>query len=240
MSKKTKKIIVNSLTFSRVLGTFLMPIFYTFFNSYIFLVIVGLLLLTDFFDGMFAKHWKVCTIFGSLLDMLADKMLAFSILIILGLMYPFMFIPLGFEILITIINIKSAFLGIVTKSSEIGRIKMWILGLSIFVLLLTGLCMELKDILLKFDIFEIIINNTQQIVDIAISSAIVAEFIVACDYFIRLIKKNKKNNNMNVLNFKKIFENITYVKEVLFDEEYYFMTLDKPLYEKLMPSKIEI
>ena len=100
MSKVIKKIIVNSLTFSRILGTILMPILYINLDSYIFLIVIGLLLLTDFFDGLLAKVWNVRTLFGSLLDMLADKLLALSILVILGLIYKLMFIPLIIEILI--------------------------------------------------------------------------------------------------------------------------------------------
>ena len=233
MNNKFKKIIVNSLTFSRIIGTVLMPFLYTWFNSFTFLVIIGLLLLTDFFDGLLAKIWGVSTIFGSLLDMLADKLLALGILVILGIMYPLMFIPLIFEILITIINIRSAFLGSYTKSSEIGRIKMWILGVSIFSLLLTGLCLNLESILTKIDIFEFIITYSKEIEYVVISASIVAEFIVACDYFIRMIKYNKKNNIK--LKFSDINNNIDYIKKVLFDEDYYYKTKNMSLSEKFKP-----
>ena len=239
MSKRFKKIIVNSLTFSRILGTFLMPIIYNYLDPHTFLIVIGLLLLTDFFDGVLAKRWKVCTIFGSLLDMLADKMFAFAILIILGIIYPFMFIPLFFEVLITVMNIRAAFIGIFTKSSELGRIKMWILGMAIFVLLLTGLCIELKTILIKFDIFELIINNTEQIKCIFISGAIVAEFIVTCDYFIRFIKIGNSNKKISNFKFSDVKNNMQYIKRILFDEEYYIKTYNLPFSEKLFLNKIK-
>ena len=84
-----KKIFVNLLTFSRIICSLLMPIFYKFLSADIFLVILILVLLTDAFDGFLARLWHVATIFGSLLDKLSDKLLSISIFIILIMKYPF-------------------------------------------------------------------------------------------------------------------------------------------------------
>lgn len=237
MNKRNKKIIVNSLTFSRVLGTILMPIFYNFLNSNTFLIVIGFLLLTDFLDGLLAKYWGVRTIFGSLLDMFADKMLALSILVVVGIIYPFMFVPLIFEILIAIINVYSAYLGLVTKSRELGRIKMWILGLAIFVLLLTGLSNSFSNVL-DNAIFQFILSNKGQIETIAASVSVCAEFIVLLDYFIILIRR-KKNEKQSLLTFSDILSNKTFIKKVLFDEEYYLKTINKSLSEKLLTNKVQ-
>lgn len=232
MSKRVKKIIVNGLTFSRVLGTLLMPIFYTYLNSYTFLVVVGLLLLTDFFDGKFAKYWGVRTLFGSLLDMLADKLLALAILIIVGIMYPLMFIPFILEILIMCINIYSTHLGATPKSSQIGRIKMWILGASLFVLLF----LSLNDVLVNVKFFEFIFNNIIPIKYIFIGGAIFIEIIVFCDYFIIMLK-NIKNEKKSKIKFSDIKENKEFIKSILFDEEYYIKTIDMSLIQKVVPNQ---
>ena len=110
-------------------------------------IIAGILFIiasfTDFLDGLLARKWGVSTIFGSLLDMSADKIFGISLLVVLSTMYPIMTIPLVLEVLIGAINIKNAKNGGLGKSSEIGRIKTWVMGLSVCSILLTGLSNDL-------------------------------------------------------------------------------------------------
>ena len=65
-------------------------------------------------------------------------------------------------ILINSVNIRSAFIGGVTKSSEIGRIKMWIVGIAIFLLFLINFSDELNNII-NSSIFSLLIVYSNQI-----------------------------------------------------------------------------
>lgn len=259
-NKKVKKIIVNSLTLSRVLGTIAMPVLFNALSAPIFLLVVAAILFTDCLDGILARHWKVSTIFGSLLDMGADKLFGFAVLIVLSTMYPIMSIPLVLETLIAGVNIKAAENNSVAKSSEIGRIKTWVMGLSMCSLLLTGLSPELATSLESVNIQTIspamnelltlikeignkVLNfvnqNKQTIESIATTASITAESIVATDYTIKAIKgKDKNTNTYKIAELLKNKKFVEYAKKVLLDEKYYNETKDMPILEKLCPPEL--
>ncbi len=259
-NKKVKKIIVNGLTLSRVLGTIAMPVLFTSLSAPIFLLVVAAILFTDCLDGILARHWEVSTIFGSLLDMGADKLFGFAVLITLSTMYPIMSIPLILETLIAGVNIKAAENNSVAKSSEIGRIKTWVMGLSMCSLLLTGLSPELATSLESVNIHTIspamnellnlikeignkVLNfvnqNKQTIESIATTASITAESIVATDYTIKAIKgKDKNSNTYKIAELIKNKKFVEYAKKVLLDEKYYKETKDMPILEKLCPPEM--
>ncbi len=251
--KKNKKIIVNVLTLSRIFGTILMPIMYNFLSAPIFILIVGLLLLTDSLDGILARHWKVSTIFGSLADMTADKLLAFSILIILSMIYPIMIVPLAFETIIASINIKNTLIGSLGESSKVGKTKTWILGVSMITLLFIGLSPELCESLLKIkidknifnDIKNTLINEVQNFIKsdhktieyTAITSSIAAESVTLADYMKDKPKTEKENNIRKQINELKKYK--SEIIKNLFDEEYFETTKDLPLIKKLVPKNLK-
>ena len=257
---KVKKIIVNGLTLSRVAGTIAMPLMVNTLSAPIFLLVVAAILFTDCLDGILARHWKVSTIFGSLLDMGADKLFGFAVLITLSTMYPIMSIPLILETLIAGVNIKAAENNSVAKSSEIGRIKTWVMGLSMCSLLLTGLSPELAASLESVNIQSIspamnellnlikeignkVLNfvnqNKQTIESISTTASITAESIVATDYTIKAIKgKDKNSNRYKIAELIKNKKFVEYAKKVLFDENYYKETKDMPILEKLCPPEL--
>lgn len=257
---KVKKIIVNGLTLSRVAGTIAMPLMVNTLSAPIFLLVVAAILFTDCLDGALARHWKVSTIFGSLLDMGADKLFGFAVLITLSTMYPIMSIPLILETLIAGVNIKAAENNSVAKSSEIGRIKTWVMGLSMCSLLMTGLSPELATSLESVNIQTIspvmnellnlikeignkVLNfvnqNKQTIESIATTASITAESIVATDYTIKAIKgKDKNSNTYKIAELIKNKKFVEYAKKVLFDENYYKETKDMPILEKLCPPEL--
>lgn len=259
-NKKAKKVIVNGLTLSRVAGTIAMPVLFNTLSAPIFLLVVAAILFTDCLDGILARHWRVSTIFGSLLDMGADKLFGFAVLIALSTMYPIMSIPLILETLIAGVNIKAAENNSVAKSSEIGRIKTWVMGLSMCSLLMTGLSPELATSLESVNIqtispamnellnlikeignkiLDFVNQNKQTIEAIATTAAITSESIVATDYTIKAIKGKDKNSNVykiaELIKNKKFVE---YAKKVLLDEKYYQETKDMPILEKLCPPEL--
>ncbi len=249
MEKKIKKGIVNGLTLSRILGTILMPFMVNTLSAPIFLVVIGLILFTDCLDGVLARRWDVSTIFGSLADMTADKLFGFAILIVLSTMFPVMAVPLALEILISGININGAYNGSISKSSQLGRIKTWIMGLSIFSLLIVGLSPQLMGslnsvkmidiensfIIFKDELLNKVIANKDIIENIVVPTTIVSESLVAADYFIKSIKKVDKNSTK--FKISELIKNREFIKQILFDEKYYKATKDMSLKDKLLPTE---
>lgn len=248
-NKKAKKIIVNSLTLSRVIGTIIMPFYFNVLSPIMFITLVAIILFTDFLDGALARQWGVSTIFGSLADMTADKLFGISILIILLRMYPSMAIPLALETIIAGINVIAAKQGSIGKSSELGRIKTWVLGLSMCALLLTGLSPELIMSLevLKVDssiietikkTMNFIINNKGTIESVAKTAAITSEVLVASDYAIKSIKNpDRGSKNYKLSEYIKNKKYRDYIKKVWLDEKYYRETKEVPIFEKLTPPE---
>lgn len=256
-NKKVKKIIVNGLTLSRVAGMFAMPFLVNVLSAPMFILVVATILFTDFVDGALARHWDVSTIFGSLADMGADKLFGMSILVVLASMYPIMYLALGLEIGILSVNTFSAKRGNISKSSELGRIKTVIVGLSICALLLTGLSPELvkslesvkltdnkiiNDIInMSKNFVNSIIYNKNVIESVSKTAAITSETLVLSDYAIKSIKKpNKGSQTYKISEYLKNKEFRDYIKKVLFDVEYYKKTKDMPILEKLTPPEYRI
>lgn len=197
-NKKAKKIIVNGLTLSRIAGTFALPFLFNALSAPVFIATIAAIFFTDFLDGLLAKHvWHVSTIFGSLADMGADKLFGIAVLALLTPMYPLMSIPLILELLIAKINTNLAELGVKTKSSLIGRGKMWLVGSSMCVLLLIGMSPELLPTLNNIKLLDInnsvlsnlgnFGNNVGNIINYIISNF--KEYSIQ---FVNLLKNNKE------------------------------------------------
>lgn len=220
-NKKLKKVIVNGLTVSRFVATILMPFLYSALSAPMFIIAIAALLFTDFLDGMLARKWDVSTIFGSLADMSADKALGCAVLVVLSSMYPSMKILLGMELGIIATNLFSASNGALGQSSQIGRIKTWVLSVSMCVLLLTGMSPELVEsisnikisdlndsFLSKINLDEVVskvvngmkdginfVEDNKELVEtVAKTSAFTSEGLVAADYAIKSIKQVGKNS----------------------------------------------
>ena len=255
MDKKLKKAIVNGLTAARIIGTFFIPAMFTTMSAGAFILAIALLFSTDALDGQLARHWKVSTIAGSLLDMGADKLFGFTVLIALSQIYPIMYIPAALEAVVVGTNLVSANNGAIGKSSQIGRIKTVLMWSSISMLFITGFSNDIIETLSKFNIndfgYEIvnwiksiminIKNNKETIETICKTAAITSESLVTADYIGKTIKKS--NNNTNVDKNNKLFsilkekEKLEYVKNILLDEKYYEVTKNMSFMEKLNPTK---
>lgn len=260
-NKTIKKVIVNGLTLSRVAGMFMMPILFNFLSAPVFLLVVSSILLTDMVDGFLAKHvWHVSTIFGTYADMGADKLFGFAVLTVLSTMYPVMYIPLGLEIATTAINILNSKDGANICSSKIGKSKMWVLGISICSLFITGMAPELirslsnikvNDISNEFiynvvngfkntsiTIVNYFKNNEKIIVPLMETAAVTSGVLTTGDYVIKYIKNpNKNSKQYKISEYIKNKKYRDYIKKVLFDEKYNEETKDLPLLEKLIPPE---
>lgn len=76
--------IPNFLTLLRVLGVPLIIVLHLTMNgSYLPFIVLFLVSVTDYFDGMLARRWHVQSRFGAFADPAADKLLVCSLLIIL-------------------------------------------------------------------------------------------------------------------------------------------------------------
>lgn len=197
INKKIKKCIVNGITLSRVAGTFALPFLYNALTAPIFITVIAIILLTDCIDGFLAKKvWHVSTIFGSLADMTADKLFGIAVLALLTPMYPMMSIPLALELYIAKINMNMAELGEKTKSSQIGRGKMWIVGASMCVLLLINMAPELITSLSNIKIIDInnnILSNLGHFGDriVKVTNDVILNFKTYSLQFINFLKINK-------------------------------------------------
>lgn len=255
MSKYTKKWIVNSLTATRVITTLLLPVLCTIMSATSFMLLVGAVLFTDFLDGQLARRWEVCTLFGSLSDMGADKLLGISLLIVLSFTYPIMAVPAVLEVLIASINTKSVLKGNKAKSKWTGKIKMGVSFFSLLSLLMIGASPEISLALENYsgtlrdfgkNIADFFINNKEIIENTAIPATIAAEVATLVDYS-RDYNKIKDNESKKLLEELKRYKEYIqdykfkkYMEEIMFNEEYHEKTVDEPLIKKLMPNKNKV
>ena len=194
-----KKIIPNILTVSRILITPL--IIYLGINNQIFPIIIlaSFIAFTDFLDGKLARSWKTTTELGAKLDTVADKCLAFSLLIILVLDNRLFFYVFVLECFIALFNIYAFYKTKIVESLLIGKIKTWF----IFVTIILGFVnMILIHIKLPVNLF------------------VFTTAILQCISLIRYIQAYKQNKGEK----KRIhFENKEYlsiVKPILENEEF--------------------
>ena len=114
---KIKKSIPNILTTLR-LGA--VPIFWGLTLSGNFIpaaILFGSACITDALDGFLARHWKVESVYGKIVDPLADKLLVMSALLLNSITAnPLMILPFILESAISIVNLKDFSRGINFKN----------------------------------------------------------------------------------------------------------------------------
>lgn len=125
------KIFVNLITTCRFLYTIILPFLQMRISNTAFIVNLIVLFLTDTVDGFLARKFRVQTFYGSLMDTIADKMLSMVLLIILMSHNHLLAVLLAGEILIALLNSFEMARRKRTKSIMIGKVKMWILAITI-------------------------------------------------------------------------------------------------------------
>lgn len=181
------KIIVNLITTFRCLFVFYLAFLFGKIKNILFLIIASLLFLTDFIDGLLARKYKVQTNYGATMDTIADKMLSIVLIIIIINKVKYLYLILLSEIIIALINIYANIQHKQTKSSYIGKIKMWILSITI---------------ILSYAYYFNYINITSIIVSIILT--FITQVYVIVDYIIFLKKEKRSNQSSKIKNIKEL------------------------------------
>ncbi len=217
MSKKTKKIIVNLLSLSRVVGALLLPLIFLKVSIPALVTLLVVLFVTDMLDGMLARKWEVKTIGGGLLDPLGDKFLA--IMCIFSLWHEhtlFGYLLLG-EVLITLINILRSIRGEKVKSLIIGKVKTWALSITLII-----------GAIIQFGLLDI----SDNILQISYYVTIVLEIATILVYSYHFVVYSKKESKYSLKDI-----DIKYFLRRVFDEEKYQEDKDKSVMELLCMRK---
>ena len=100
-----KKIFVNALTVSRLVFTFAMPFLFNKISSTAFIWIIIALYTTDWFDGFLSRKFGVQTLFGSIMDTIADKVLCIILIVCIPNKHWSLFVMLIGEMIIGVMNL---------------------------------------------------------------------------------------------------------------------------------------
>jgi phosphatidylglycerophosphate synthase len=98
------KVFVNLITTTRFIYTLFLPLIQANVSSETFIVNIVVLFLSDTLDGFLARKFKVQSLFGSIMDTVADKALTILLLISLLSKLKMLTSVLILEILIALIN----------------------------------------------------------------------------------------------------------------------------------------
>jgi CDP-diacylglycerol--glycerol-3-phosphate 3-phosphatidyltransferase len=175
---KLKKLIPNMLTISRLIVTPFIIYLGIKGNIKLLIIIAIFIALTDFLDGKLARRWNVTSSIGAKLDAIGDKVLAIGLLIVLVIRNHMFFYILLLELLISIFNIYAFKRTKIVESLLVGKIKTWI----IFITIILGL-------------LNIIFLNISILVDMFIVLTIIFQLISLVLYIrLYLSHKTKKKN----------------------------------------------
>lgn len=221
--KYIKFTIVNLITFTRILGSIILPIVY-FVNGIKWLgFFVILLFLTDFIDGRLSRYWKVESFLGSLLDSVSDKLFAFVMLAILSYEYPLMLVVLFLEFVIFGINTLAFSENKNVQSSRMGKFKTFVLDFCVSVMFLYT-AREIYESYLTLEFNKFLINWESAISYILIGILIGMQLLTISDYS----RNRLKQTEFEKLKGKKL-KNLKDVWKLLIDREFYINNKNAPL-----------
>lgn len=192
------KIIVNIITLIRLLYIIVLPILKVEISNIAYIINVIAIFLTDFVDGILARKFKVQTLFGAIMDTVADKALCIVLLLALLPQNELLLFILILEIVISIVNTIGMALKKKTKSSILGKIKMWIISITIIL-----------GYIEYFNLIDIKIVQISSVITICMQIAVIIGYILN-------VKKADIVERTGLKETKK--ENWLYV---LFDTDYY-------------------
>lgn len=129
--KNYQKYIPNILTCSRILLTPLVIALGLTNHMKILIGLVIIIALTDYLDGLLARRWNVQSELGAKLDAIADKVLVIGLLTILVIQKKIFLYILILESIIAFLNLYFYFKKGIANSLMIGKIKTWIIFITI-------------------------------------------------------------------------------------------------------------
>ena len=231
-SKLLKFWIVNTITFTRVIGSVVMPIIYFTKGVESLVFFVVLLFLTDCIDGKLSRLWKVESFLGSLLDSISDKLFAFVMLGILSYEYPGLLSVLLLEFIIFVINTLAFTEFNNVQSSKIGKLKTVILDGSLSILCF----FSAKDFLGKYlgeSFIKVITKIEYSFSYILIGIMFGIGLVTVCDYSKKRLKQVTVFEKMKGKKLKEWSE----IWKILFTREIYINNKDRSLRELLYEEK---
>jgi len=228
MSKKTKKIIVNSLTVSRIIGALTLPIIFATMSVPALITLLAVLFATDFLDGKLSRKWKVQTVGGSLLDPLGDKLLAISCLISLINTHSFMLVPLFLELAITAVNVYRSTKNDKVKVAMAGKFKTWLLSITLVLGAINLFNPDLVNQMLGLiGISTDALTITQDVLAAGAAATTASQMATLSIYTKDAANNNKDDRSLKIQELK----NLKDILIRLFDEEKYEEDKDKSLKE---------
>ncbi len=231
-SKLLKFWIVNTITFTRVIGSVVMPIIYFTKGVESLVFFVVLLFLTDCIDGKLSRLWKVESFLGSLLDSISDKLFAFVMLGILSYEYSGLLSVLLLEFIIFVINTLAFTEFKNVQSSKIGKLKTVILDGSLSILCF----FSAKDFLGKYlgeSFIKVITKIEYSFSYILIGIMFGIGLVTVCDYSKKRLKQVTVFEKMKGKKLKEWSE----IWKILFTREIYINNKDRSLRELLYEEK---
>ena len=157
-----KKQIPNILSFSRLIFAIFCCYFAFTLNPTSLSISHGLFMVasaTDYFDGYYARKWKVVSNFGKIIDPVADKVLILGVLFVFtyhGVIPFFLTAIIALrEIVVTIIRFILLYRNIVLASIYSGKIKTFSQGIGLVIIYLL---LIFKTSLIQYIDIEIISN----------------------------------------------------------------------------------
>ena len=196
------KMFVNLITTIRFIYTLALPFLKVKVSKLAFIINIAILFITDSIDGILARKFKVQTLYGSIMDTIADKSLCIMLLLLLvGNLQLLTPVLIG-EVIIAIINVVATINGKKTKSSMIGKTKMWLISITIVL-----------SYMHYFNVCNYHIWATSLILTIAMQIATIINYI---------FRISKQENNTSQIYKTKNWEELKYI---LFDSDYYLNTL---------------
>ena len=96
---------MNFLTVFRCLFTFTMPVLFNKISNTAFICIIIALYTTDWFDGFLSRKFGVQTLFGSIMDTIADKVLCIILIVCIPNKHWTLFVMMIGELIIGAMNL---------------------------------------------------------------------------------------------------------------------------------------